>query len=627
MEKASQNKKESTIAVQVVQAPISVELFEDINRFGLGVEEKIILGSEAAKRARLAEELTNVFSKIGQNTLDSANQKGLIKQSEADQMFEDLADFILDDPNNVRLILYLPFQVFPDLNRNLTPANQKFGKVLHDGFIHLLHDSEPRCNFNDGDELEEGLGEPPRTRKIAHLLPQFIEKGIVSIRDTISLMEISDEDEMSKALFEGAIVANEQGMFSQKDWGKILKIAENKSVAKTLNEFRKVENEDEKDMSLNDIENSFYAELEIINLIYSNTPYSQSISKKRVVWEKAVKVDQATERTAKKLAVKLDRKEVSMQDLEKFNEVGIRAMFRYAEKLAKKDPNMARVFVADSLSFFRNFWAKGNRCEQEEITIGARRLEKLNGISEAFLTEFGIKAVNLSLSLPIDIGDFAENGSKRFIEAARIVENDPELSKYFYPFFLIFGSRIKGYAEGNGDFDMAIFVKPEVSFENRKSALSLLHKMVPMFSKIDKILEYWTHERDQKLGLKVAPENISPTIIGAPQIHFLFGGIWVGNNCQELDKLRGDLVAKYLDLSRFGEQKDFVRSKLLKQLEIDVLQYRLMHKGYRKNYPSDKDMAMVYGGLIDSESDFWDNGYRKVATQLFLKKVFLPDLS
>jgi hypothetical protein len=53
-----------------------------------------------------------------------------------------------------------------------------------------------------------------------------------------------------------------------------------------------------------------------------------------------------------------------------------------------------------------------------------------------------------------------------------------------------------------------------------------------------------------------------------------------------------------------------------------------MHKGYRKNYPANKEEKLVYGDLIDFGSDFWDQGYREVATQLFLRKVFLPpDLS
>ena len=31
--------------------------------------------------------------------------------------------------------------------------------------------------------------------------------------------------------------------------------------------------------------------------------------------------------------------------------------------------------------------------------------------------------------------------------------------------------------------------------------------------------------------------------------------------------------------------------------------------------------------LIDWKSDYWDPGYRRIATKLFLSRVFLPDLS
>ena len=68
------------------------------------------------------------------------------------------------------------------------------------------------------------------------------------------------------------------------------------------------------------------------------------------------------------------------------------------------------------------------------------------------------------------------------------------------------------------------------------------------------------------------------------------------------------------------------RKNWLLEIERDTLQYRLMHKGNARHYPEQGGIQTENSGALDSESMFWDSGYRRVATQLFLKKVFLPQL-
>jgi hypothetical protein len=60
---------------------------------------------------------------------------------------------------------------------------------------------------------------------------------------------------------------------------------------------------------------------------------------------------------------------------------------------------------------------------------------------------------------------------------------------------------------------------------------------------------------------------------------------------------------------------------------MDNLQYRLMHKGYDIFKPSKRIAGSEHSALIDWNSAFWDEGYRRIATLGFLSKVFLPDLS
>jgi hypothetical protein len=51
-----------------------------------------------------------------------------------------------------------------------------------------------------------------------------------------------------------------------------------------------------------------------------------------------------------------------------------------------------------------------------------------------------------------------------------------------------------------------------------------------------------------------------------------------------------------------------------------------MHRGYHLLYPERKTLC-VSEKMVDAEGAFWDSGYRRIATILFLKKVFLPYVS
>ncbi len=148
---------------------------------------------------------------------------------------------------------------------------------------------------------------------------------------------------------------------------------------------------------------------------------------------------------------------------------------------------------------------------------------------------------------------------------------------------------------------------------------------MPEIPNIDKFLEYWTTIEDGKLVFGNIEEG-TRTFVGESAIHFFMGGAWIVGE-SEIIKLRSNMLERFLDLSRFGDTKAQIRRQFLGQIELDVLQYRLMHKGYRKFYPQIVRERTWNSDLIDLKSDFWDSGYRRVATKLFLSRVFLPDLS
>ena len=64
----------------------------------------------------------------------------------------------------------------------------------------------------------------------------------------------------------------------------------------------------------------------------------------------------------------------------------------------------------------------------------------------------------------------------------------------------------------------------------------------------------------------------------------------------------------------------------MRELERDTLLYRLLHKGYARLNTEQGGITTRNGNDIDQNSMFWDSGYRRLATKLFITKVFLPIL-
>jgi hypothetical protein len=162
--------------------------------------------------------------------------------------------------------------------------------------------------------------------------------------------------------------------------------------------------------------------------------------------------------------------------------------------------------------------------------------------------------------------------------------------------------------------DAAIFFKPETPLEKRDEALSLLHDAIPELSKLDTLLEFWTWEENDHLGLQYLPD-VAPSIVGAPEIHMLLGGIWVGKSV-ELNRLRSDITDRYLGSFRRSKRRcDFNTSS-------NSICFSFVLQGLSQFYPSQRPEGTQHSSLIDWGSDFWDEGYRTVASLLFLSRVF-----
>jgi hypothetical protein len=176
--------------------------------------------------------------------------------------------------------------------------------------------------------------------------------------------------------------------------------------------------------------------------------------------------------------------------------------------------------------------------------------------------------------------------------------SDPELSKIIYPAVVVFGSRLKGYGGADSDIDLAVFVRPE-------SNCACLGKLLK-----DKLghntVEFWLEEDGPDLRVIDFPE-LAANIGHSTNTNVLLGGAWLGDS-PTISMLGQRLLRPY-----FREKNQAVRDVWLGEMEKDFLQYRLLHRGYERfNVPRNSNI-------------FLDDGYRTVASQLYVSHVFIPD--
>ena len=109
-----------------------------------------------------------------------------------------------------------------------------------------------------------------------------------------------------------------------------------------------------------------------------------------------------------------------------------------------------------------------------------------------------------------------------------------------------------------------------------------------------------------------------PSNLGNPDsVHVFFNTIWLCGrdvNFRELYHLAENIMSSYASSS--------TKKRAVERLESDLLQYRLLHKGFRRFYGI-KEFATNEYPEMDGDCPFYDDKYRKIATMLYAKYVWL----
>ena len=578
-------------------------------------ELKLMVG----QRRQLCEHLDYLLSLLA---LSGHNLSQIISSSSYDleriiSLYEGLSDFIIESEVNRRLILYLPFEIIPELGINgpdkFRQAILTFQTNYFDAWFKLLFKSEFRANFSNGDIWEEelGRGKSEMVCKAAHLIPVLLQKGIVSFGQITQLLNEVTSLKLKSSITEALKAAAELGI-----------ITDYQSEITTPPDLNYLIVDNQKDLSL--------LVAEATRLCLENKEdlikrWSQ-ILPSRIVWEEEF----SRQEIIKKYAVILSNSLISnslspavfAKQIKNNSDLysvllAIYSLQLTVEKLDYYKQTRAS-FIAD---YFKAWLLQTQETDSVEVkkAIESTVLRWFNAgiIDSNYLFAFDLQPVNLDegvscdkMCSPLEI--------KELNDSISLIQKSSELSAYFYPVVLIYGSRVKGYGSKYADIDLAVFVRPEVDYNRQGEEVTLMLKRAFKQDKVDgKVLQFWLTGGDSHLSIKDIDGN-HRFVAKNFYAHVLFDGAWFGSSAV-IKELHAKLLSPYLF------SKDFKFTEIcLRELERYNLQFRLLHKGYANFFPERGGLKTKW---IDADSVFYDRGYRHLASKIFIKKIFLPKLS
>ncbi|MDP3770565.1 MAG: hypothetical protein U1A25_00530 [Candidatus Sungbacteria bacterium] len=304
--------------------------------------------------------------------------------------------------------------------------------------------------------------------------------------------------------------------------------------------------------------------------------------------------------------------------------IGVRSIGRAIEITARDDMKKAKQMHHDYEIALRHLWQKNTSRIRDALISAWSRCAHADIIDHSYLQQFGEYVPQLDLPFTHNSKLIIEKEIQDFVPVITSLESDPEMSQFLYPVSIFFGSRIKGYAVQSADLDVAVCIKPGTPRDQQPRIREFLSKKFSHEKIGGKVVQFWLAREGKNLIVQDFPLS-DVSIADSTWVHILLGSVWCGKQ-EAIRELYEKLLTQYL----FSQDKKIAgydaRKIWLEEIERDVLQYRLMHKGYARYYPEQGGIHTPHADLIDSQSTFWDSGYRRVATKLFLRRVFLPQL-
>lgn len=597
--------------------PLSESLLSAESKSSL-LEDSVLSNPDFQKEASLRKDLIKnldiFYKKIPNPTkpIEELADKGELSEDEIKNIYTSFSE-LLNNKENSRLILYYPFELIP--SKKWISESKELNKIVlefQNKYIATWQEQIPihdyRTNFLDGDILEPEIqtySGQPEVSKASHLIPVLVEKGLIDFNKVFELAENTNDLVVKHSILDTWPTLQDMNLISGEDMNKI-KNSKDSLIRNMSIILENTENEQEKEPeSLQEISMNIKSEISA----QENIEVNKNKTKDRINWEHKRNLEKILNKNSLQLFQLIEKNKISIQELKTFT--------------LENDSNRI-VAIGGITKFILNTENKG---QIEEYTPFLKELSK-DASAEVLevLNDAWAKLEHKNIDNNYSRNILPEENKRRNAEMqemknyANLIENNEELKKYLYPAVLMYGSKIKGYGGINSDTDIALFIKPNTDI-NDKTIIDL--KVSELFKTKDVPIKFWLKQVEDHLEVINMPDGEKTG--WSYMANILLNGAWCGEK-NSIKELHNKLIAEYFYLNDKKINGVKLRDVMLRQLERDTLQYRLMHKGYAKYHAPQGGINTPNSKDIDGESMFWDSGYRRLATRLFIEKVFIPNL-
>ncbi len=593
--------------------------------------------AQLESRQKLNQNLDNVLDSLPQPnmSLEEAINQGHVTEEQVTQLYTSLNTLLENDSEYGRIALYLPFEFLPQktwhpANEQLQQATDQFRSSYMETWKKLLNVHDVRANFVDGDvlEVEQRVGDLPRVVKAAHLIPKLVEHGLMTAQDVITLLEESEDQTLKDSIADTLPVMADLQLITEQDFEYMATSKDEVLRAFAHTNASLIERNDQPhelapmSLTLSSLQEKLREEFARVD-----DEELGAVTTKRAKWLRQKKKQDIIEAAGENVGAAIARQELPTDVVATFltpeadvtsQHVLINGIRSGIEATAATDPQRAAALYKQYKDTLETLWQNDAPEIKDSLIKTFYRLHRLNIVNDTQLDELHITTPTLG-------GPFSENLSamKDEIEKTQdvisTIESNPELSQHIYPIAILYGSRLKGYGAQTADIDRAVFIKPDTLPEKREKITTLLHEAFG-----EDVAQFWLKESGGELAVHDFDEA-NPFLGDSTATHVLFGGAWEGRK-EVIKELREKLLVPYMyDTNKIVEGRP-AHGAYIEELERDTLQYRLMHKGYERFFPSSGGIHTPNADKIDGHSMFWDSGYRQLATKLFASRVFLPKI-
>lgn len=576
-----------------------------------------------SEKYRTRKEICELFSSLSllQFYRQDLRQVVLDHSPEVISLYEKLIILLTVDTYATRLILYFPFELIPDTNLiqsstdDLRRVFLEFTKAYQTCFIKSLKQPDIRANFVDGDIPETWTNPLPRVIKAVHLIPILIEKGIYTVHEVLDIIACYDDGYIVQSFIDTLPLLIYRGYITS----EVLQSSPVREIRESMYLFSS-ETTHIKPAARHNLAQSITHMRNQINMTLKRLEHEKFlITQKRFTWKVETLKMSLYREAAHKIYYLHEYGQTRLMDFISFGDtdddiVMVRCLLL---QICIDRPEYRKYIDTDHESLVLFVASCVQHANPEIQKLACTLHHKLVWLGYASREELSNKRISYTDLFTHSLRSEPMPIINQMLDS---IISDEILIRYIIPTVVVYGSSVKQYSVTTTDYDCALFIKPGITNEDLLSIQSKIGSIMNQYN-IEPLLFLL---RETECGFDIIDNNI-PGFGDSIMPHVFFHGLWHGDyevitNFQKKlfygyhnnhDRMYGEYTAKYLWQS---------------ELERDILQYRLLHRGYHQLYPAQSLFINVPEHIvrdIDGDTAFWDEGYRRLACKLFLEYVFL----